>query len=154
MKKISRGFTLLETIIYLGLFGVLMSGALVAVYQLIDGGVHNMKAVAIQEEGLFVNRKISWALSGATAVATPDAKTLVITRPDLGAQSPLTITESVGEMRIARGGAAPLPLTTAEMKVTDTVFSVLPAAAGIPPAVRVSYEIEGVPFVFKTYLHL
>ena len=97
---------------------------------------------------------MSWALSGATAVSAPNAGTLVITRPELGAQSPLMITETVGEMRIARGGAAPQPLTTADMKVTSTTFTVVPAAAGIPASVRVSYEIEGVPFVFKTYLHL
>jgi hypothetical protein len=138
----------------MGLFGVLMSGVLVAVYQLMDGGVYNMQSVAVQEEGLFVNRKISWALAGATAVTAPDAKTLVITRPDLGAQSPLRITEASGEIRIARGSAAPQPLTTAEYTVSDTVVTVIPAQGGIPPQVRVSYQIAGVPFVFKTYLHL
>ena len=149
----SRGFTLLETIIYIALFGVLMSGVLVAVYQLIDGGIRNMQSVAVQEEGLFINRKISWALSGATTVTAPDAKTLIIVRPDLGAQSPLTITEQAGEMRLARSTAAPLPLTTAELMVADTNITVVPAGAGIPASVRVSYTVEGVPFVFKTYLH-
>lgn len=149
----SRGFTLLETIIYIGLFGVLMSGVLVAVYQLIDGGVHNMQRVAIQEEGLFINRKISWALAGATGVTAPDAKTLVITRPDLGAQSPLTITEQSGEMRLERGTAAPLPLSTSELVVSSTSVTIVPTAAGVPTSVRVSYQIEGIPFVFKTYLH-
>ena len=148
----NRGFTLLETIMYIGLFGVLMSGALVAVYQLIDGGVHNMHSVAVEEEGLFVNRKMNWALKGATAVTAPDSKTLVITRPDLGAQSPLTITEQSGEMLLTRGVAAPLPLTTSELKVTSTSVSSVPAGGGIPASVRVYYAIDGVPFVFKTYV--
>jgi hypothetical protein len=130
-----------------------MSGVLVAVYQLIDGGVHNMQSVSIQEEGLFINRKISWALAGATGVTVPTAATLVITRPDLGAQSPITITEQSGEMRLERGTAASLPLTTSELVVASTTFTVVPAQSGIPASVRVFYTIDGVPFVFKTYLH-
>jgi type II secretory pathway pseudopilin PulG len=148
-----RGFTLLETIIYIGLFGILMSGVLVAVYQLIDGGVHNAHSVAIQEEGLFINRKMSWALSGASAVNAPDAKTLEITRPDLGAQSPIRISEDSGMMRLARGSAAPLPLTTSELVVSSTTITIIPSTGGIPASVRVSYQVEGVPFVFKSYLH-
>ena len=149
----TRGFSLLETIMYISLFGVLMSGVLVAVNQLLDAGMHTIHSVAIQEEGLFINRKLSWALAGATNVKASDAKTLVITRPDLGEQSPVTITEAGGEMRLARGSAAPLALTTAELIVASTTISVTDASAGIPAAVRVSYEIEGVPFVFRTYLH-
>lgn len=147
-----RGFTLLETVIYIALFSILMSGVLVTLFQLLDAGTMNRTAVAVQEEGTFVNRKINWALAGATAVNVPNTKTLTITRPDLGAQSPLQITESAGEMRISRGGATPVPLTTSEFEVADTEISVIPPASGVPTAVRVSYTIEGTPFVFITYL--
>ena len=78
---------------------------------------------------------------------------LVITRPDLGAASPLTFTEAAGEMRLTRGGAAPLPLTTAELVVSSTSIMIVPAAFGMPTSVQVMYKIADVPFVFKTYLH-
>ena len=146
------GFSLLETIMYIALFGVLMSGALVAVYQLVASGEANLHKVAIQEEGLFINRKISWALSGATAVVAPDAKTLVITRPDLGAQSPLTFREQSGVLQLARAGSAPLSLTTAQLVVSSTTVTVVPAQAGVPSSVRVMYRIDGVPFTILMYL--
>lgn len=147
-----RGFTLLETIIYLALFSLLMIGVLSTVYELLAGGTHNRASVAIQEEGTFVNRKISWALSGATSVSVPDPKTLTITRPDLGAQSPLQITESAGQMLISRGGGVPVPLTTSELAVENTNISMVPAQGGVPASINMQYEIKGVPFVFKTYL--
>jgi len=149
----NRGVTLLETIIYLGLFGVLMSGALVTVYQLLHAGTHTMERIAVQEEGLFINRKLSWAFAGATAVSAPDTKTLLITRPDLGEQSPLTITEQTGALLLARGGAAPVPLTTSELVVSSTSVTVEPAQSGIPALVRVSYAVDGQLFQFMTYLH-
>ncbi len=147
-----KGFTILETIIYIALFSILMTGILVTVYELLAGGAQNRESVAIQEEGTFVNRKIGWALGGATALSVPDSKTLVITRPDLGGQSPLTFTESGGHMLISRGSAPGTPLTTAEFTVGDVNISLIPATALGPVGVSIQYTIEGVPFVFKSYL--
>lgn len=154
MKNIlpTKGFTMLETVIYIALFSILMTGILVTAYELIEGGVQNREAVAIQEEGTFINRKISWALSGATSVSVPNSKTLTIVRPDLGGQSPLQITENAGQMLISRGSAASVALTTSEFTVADTVIALVPPSAGVPAGVNVHYTIEGVPFVFKTYL--
>lgn len=149
----SHGFTLLETIIYVALFSMLMTGVLVTVYELINSGTHNRMAVAIQEEGTFVDRKLSWALSGATAVSTPDTKTLIITHPSgIGYPLEIKVTESAEQMQLSREGTAPLPLTTSEFKVENTNFSVEPATAGLPTKISVRYEIEEVPFVFNTYL--
>ena len=150
--RLKRGFTILETIMYIALFSLLMTGILVTVYELLAGGAQNRESVAIQEEGTFINRKIGWALSGATAISVPDSKTLVLTRPDLGGQSPLTITESAGQMFISRGSVAPTPLTTAEFTVENGHISLIPASGGGPAGVSVHYTIEGVPFAYKSYL--
>ncbi len=147
-----KGFTILETVIYIALFSILMTGILVTVYELLAGGAQNRESVAIQEEGTFVNRKIGWALGGATALSVPNTKTLVITRPDLGGQSPLTISEGGGQILISRGSVAPTPLTTAEFTVADGHISLIPASGGGPMGVSVHYTIEGVPFEFKSYL--
>ena len=148
-----RGFTLLEVVIYIALFSMLMSGVLVTVYQLLEAGRSNMSAVAVQEEGTFVNRKISWALAGATDIEVPDPKTLIITRPDLGAQSPIEIKEEDGMMKISRGGATAVPLTTSELEVSNTEITMSTGGASLPTSVRMEYEIEGHPFLFITYLH-
>ncbi len=49
-KRRKSGFTLVEVVIYIGLFGILMTGGIVATYQLLQGGAHNETAINIQEE--------------------------------------------------------------------------------------------------------
>ncbi len=148
-----KGFTLLEVVIYIAIFSILMSGVLITVYQLLEAGRSNLSAVAVQEEGTFVNRKISWALAGATDVDVPDPKTLIITRPDLGLSSPIVIKEEDGMMKISRGGAAAVPLTTSELEVHDTNITMSTGGPSLPTSVRIEYEIAKFPFLFITYLH-
>ncbi len=148
----SRGFTLMEVIIYLGLFGILMSGAVIATYQLLSSGTNNQIAVAIQEEGTFLNRKINWALSGATTVSAAASSTLVVTKPDLGSQSPVTISGDGQSLLISRGTGPAVPLSSAAFKVNAVYFSVTPASGSKPASVSGSFNIEDIPFIFQRYL--
>lgn len=155
--KRTRGFTLMEALIYIAIFSILMSGAVVASYNLLEGGGRNKNAIGIQEEGTFLNRKINWALTGASAVsASPDGTTLTITRSDLGSQSPLVIIGNGTMMTITRGASAPIALNSDRFRVTGPVtghtFSILPTSAGRPSSVTVSFQIQSRPFIFRTYL--
>ncbi len=150
----NKGFTLLETIIYLALFSVLMSGALVTVYTLLQSGTQNLGGASIQSEGLFVNRKLTWALSGATAVTVPDSHTLIVTRPDLGAQSPLTITAFDEVFTIQRGTGSRVPFSNTYMVVANIDITLTPAQPNTPASIHIRYTINDVPFVFETYLKL
>src|SRR3989344_6349600 len=58
----SRGFTLLETIIYIALFSIIMGGTLVAVFNILEGGGNINTKNTAQDESTFVMRKIGWAL--------------------------------------------------------------------------------------------
>lgn len=149
----NRGFTLLETLIYIALFGLLMSGAIVGVYNLLEGGARTTDAAAIQEEGTFLSRKISWALSGASAVAIGGGgSTLSITRPDLGVQSPLLIAGASNAVTISRGGSVAVQLTNDRFAVTALTFVHTAASGGRPASVATSFVVQGQPFAFKTYL--
>ena len=150
----NKGFTLLETIIYLALFSVLMSGALVAVYSLLQSSTQNLAAISIQEEGMFINRKLSWALGGATIVTIPDSHTLIITRPDLGIQSPLTITEHGGTFTIARRGGAPTAFSNIFLSVANSDIAQISAHNGLPALIQIRYTINDVSFMFEMYLKI
>ncbi|MDO8548206.1 MAG: prepilin-type N-terminal cleavage/methylation domain-containing protein [bacterium] len=151
-----RGFTLIEVIIYIGLFSILMTGSVVAAYQLVGSGAHNQRSVLTQEEGTFLNRKINWALTGASAVSVSGGNILTITRPDLGAQSPIIISGiisgSEGNITLTRNGSAPAMLNTESLSVNNVSFIVIPAALGRPTEVDVSFSIGTTPFIFKKYL--
>lgn len=61
----TRGFTLMEVLIYLALFSIIIGGAMVAVYHIIDGNASLRAKAILQEEGGFIMAKLDWALSGA-----------------------------------------------------------------------------------------
>lgn len=63
------GFTIIEALIYIGLFAFIMSGAILSAYHIFEGSAQ-VQAMAERETELnFVLRKIDWALNGATTVS-------------------------------------------------------------------------------------
>ena len=146
----ASGFTLLETIIYLALFSVLMSGALLAVYQLLESTAINQTALSVQAEALFVNQKFSWALSGATEVLVVSSTTLRIVRPDIGSDSPIDFVAQNGAWYIARGtiGGRDV-LTSPQYQVSQVELSVI---VGAHQRVRILYWVQGTPFAYETML--
>lgn len=142
----------METMVYIALLGTLMGGAVIAAYQLLEGGGRNETAVRIQEEGTFINRKINWALTGASATVVSAPNVLTITRPDLGAESPLVITGDGMSVTLARNGSAPAILNSDRFSITNMTFSLTPAAGGRPSSITASFQVSGMPFTFRKYL--
>jgi hypothetical protein len=143
--------------IYIALFSILMTGAMIGAYNLLEAGGRNVTAIGIQEEGTFINRKINWALTGASAVnASADGTTLTITRPDLGAQSPLVIVGNGTAISIARGAGVATGLNSERFPVSNPtsgkIFVMRAGSGGKPPAVTISFQIQGKPFIFRTYV--
>ena len=153
LKKSDKGFTLMETMIYIALFGIIMSGAVVGTYNLLEGGNHNVLNSAVEEEGTFLNRKISWALRGATiASVSGSGSVLTITRPDLGAQSPLIISGNGTNMTIARGVGVAILLNSSRFKVSNVIFTYIASLNGRPPSVSGNFMVENKAFTFRDYL--
>lgn len=109
----NRGFTLLEMIVYLGLFGMIMTGAVVSAYTIFESSLHNQTKAMVLEEGSYLVGKLDWALSSAASV-TVTANTLSITQFD-GAV--LTFTVNGGEMTLS---GATLPLSNSNVSVDAT----------------------------------
>lgn len=148
-----KGFTLLEVMIYIALFSLILSAAALAGYQLFDSGERNQSAVSIQEEGTFLNRKINWALTGASVVAVSGGgSTLTITRPDFILQSPFILNGTGNTITMQRTGSSPAVLNSAAFPVTNVIFTVVPASGGRPASVKTSFLIKNVPFTFWKYL--
>jgi len=73
MKVKTAGFTLFEALIYIALFTLVIGGGVLSAYQIFDGQ-YRIQAMARNEAELnFVLRKLDWALSGATSVATQNS---------------------------------------------------------------------------------
>lgn len=148
----SRGFTLIETVVYLGLFSILMGGLIVSAFYLVDAGGKGAERIALQEQGTFVARKLAYAVSGASEASVSSAGTLILVRPDLPtSEDPLTFSVSEGVMYLARGTRDPLPLTSSRYRVENVAMSVT-HTQGEAAKVTVSYTVEGIPFFFEAYL--
>ncbi len=147
MKVINaRGFTLVETMIYIALFGVLIGGAVVSAYQVLSGGAHNQKAVEIQQEGTFINRKINWEIAQADTASVSGGA--LVLEP-----GHVVFAQSGAHMTIARGASGtPFPLSSDAFALANTAFVVTPGTAKKPTSVRVAFDLGQVPFVFARYL--
>ena len=63
-----KGFTIIETLIYLALFTILIGGVMISAYFIVQASSDSQQNTVIQEEANFLSSKIRWALNGATTV--------------------------------------------------------------------------------------
>ncbi len=155
MTTTHRGFTLIETLVYLGLFAIVIGGLLVSAFYLIDSGTKNEKEISIQEEGTFLSRKLNWAVASAcNAVDTGSGLKLTWKSGLPSSENPLTVAldSSDGSLTLQRGAGAALPLSTSEFKVSNLAFSIDKSKSDRPTYVGITFEVEGTPFRLDTYL--
>jgi hypothetical protein len=62
----TAGFTLIEVILYLGLFALLITGAITAAFAIQDGSESNKTRVVLQAEGAFLLAKVHYAIVNGT----------------------------------------------------------------------------------------
>ncbi len=66
-----RGFTLIEILIYLGLFALIMVGILASAFSIFQGSGRTQTKVMVQEEGDFLLGKIGWVMTGGSNITQP-----------------------------------------------------------------------------------
>ena len=69
-----KGFTLLETLLYIALLSIVLTGGITTAFQLLQSTSTDSSYLATYDEGVFVLQKISWALSqtaSSTQILSP-----------------------------------------------------------------------------------
>lgn len=134
-----KGFTLIETVIYIALLGGLLTGALIASADLIESAGTSNAHATLQDEGSFVLRKLEWAFSGAKTINIPasgSSASLRITKYD-GTQVDVCL--SGGKVRMHEGPANTLScndssfndITTSNVTVSSLIFTATTASGGL-----------------------
>jgi hypothetical protein len=115
------GFTLIETLIYLGLYTILIGGMLAAVYSMIESDAHNETVAMLEEEGDYLIGKIDWVLSDTATVQAPFSSggTLTVTRFD-GSSASISVLGA--SLRVRDGGASPQTLNNSDVSLAGVVF--------------------------------
>ena len=162
MIKNHKGFTLIETIIYIALFALLMGMALISAYYLIDSSKNLGTKTNIQEEGDFIIRKLNWALTGVEKITTPETGTtdnLNIIKYDgkkisicLDAQKILIGQNSNGECSIKSTDY--LPLSTDNIEVKNLSFELISVGdtKGVTATVILTKNEIDFPFTITKYV--
>jgi type II secretory pathway pseudopilin PulG len=101
--KKHNGFTLIETIIYIGIFALIMSSAVVSIYSIMSNNARNQTKAMVEEEGSFLIGKIDWALIGTKKINSSNGDILSITKFDSTVPDPIVISIEDGKMKIKKG---------------------------------------------------
>jgi len=153
-KKISmRGFTLIETLIYIALFALIMGGTLAITYQLVESAGRTTGNATVQDEGVFVLRKLDWALGSMASAPTIGgsgcSQTISITRTGSAAPNPIEFRLSSGKVEMRMGGTGSYDaLTTDNVSATCLQFASL---SGGLSGVSATTTISGKEFSTTKY---
>ncbi len=159
-----KGFTLIEALVYIALLTLLMGGAVVTCYGILESSGRNQTQAIVQEEGDFLIAKINWALSNIHHINYPavggTGTSLTTTKWD-NAIGAVTIALSGTEVTLARGGGSAYPLTASNVSVSDLTFTHEWAGGVSPESVIASFTIatktpNGMPITqnFTTTVHV
>ncbi len=123
-----EGFTLIESLVYIGLFAIIMTGVFVGVMGITEGSKRVSAKVMLQQEGSFLLSKIDWALTGLN---NPNP----IDLPILGSQGQLlqvnktnvsipdlVIKFDSGDIKMARNGTDFVRLNNDNVSVTNLQY--------------------------------
>jgi len=150
-KKYKKGFSLIESIIYLALFGLIISSTLFSSYGIIESGNKNSEYAKYQNEALFINQKINWALSDVKNISVSNnRKILTITNNGPVTENPLVFSHTNNHIEIAVGTKPPLILTNENYRITDLLFFY----NSLEKFVSMEYKINDKEFKYKKFLDI
>ena len=133
-----RGFTLIEALVYIGLFSLLIGGAVVGAFGIFEAVERGGTITMLQDESDFLISKTEWALSGAQAVTAPalgsSGNSLSVVKYDTSFGNPLVVSLSGANLTLSRAGGTPALLNNTNVQVMSVVFTHAAAAGnGLAP---------------------
>ena len=143
--KYRSGFTLIETLVYLGLFSILIGGALAAAFGIFESNSRNLTKAIVQAEGQFLAAKIDWALSGIQSVDSPPpppglpGALLQVTK--YGGET-IKVSISGPDAEIQRGVAPAKILNNSNVEITNLLFTHKNPGGGNPESVEASFTVS------------
>src|SRR5690242_9893092 len=130
----NKGFTLIETMIYIALFSVLIGGGMIGAYQIIMSSDSTSAKVIAEQEAVFVIQKINSVLTGAT-IANPSP-----TNPGPN----LTVTNVTNYSFNLVGTHVELNstiITSENIKISSLSFTKIPGGSTKPDAIRTKFNV-------------
>jgi prepilin-type N-terminal cleavage/methylation domain-containing protein len=127
MKK-QKGFTLIEVLVYLGLFAILMTGLVATAFSIFESSDRDQTRVLMQGEGDFLIAKINWALTGTKNINEPfrgaSGSRLSLEKwINPGIATTVVIELPAKDMVIKRGGNPEVLLNNSNVEIENLLFT-------------------------------
>jgi type II secretory pathway pseudopilin PulG len=158
------GFTLLETMIYIGLFAVLISGVIIASMPIITGAQRMNDRIMIENEVALVTKTIPSLVPQARVVTAPSAGssggTLTLTTYSDGGPEITYTFYAEGGAIMARVGptgvpVSSVPLTASRVRFESFLVRHIPGTVTTPAAIEFTFEANGLAYgPYRSYLSL
>lgn len=154
----SAGFTLIETIIYIGLFALIFSGIFASIYPIFAGAERLTRNIASEGETAFILAKIDYALSSTMidskgTLATPGGNQLVLSYNGIekfrfagSTSSSFCVTPLICKVLTLKtnGGSNPeVPLNAQRVQIENLVVIHVAPTGGGPRYVDISFTANG-----------
>lgn len=142
-----RGFTLIETVLYVALLAIFMTGALIGSYNLVTSASRTSSSALAQEEGAFVEKKLEWAMAGMTSTPTVGGSgcsgTLTISKTGAPAPIKFKLDTTANAVAVCEDSACTyLPITSSNVAATCFSVSSIPANGTGPSGVSVTFNLK------------
>ena len=138
-KSRQRGFTLIETLIYIILFIIIIGGGMIGAYGVIKASDKTSSQAILEQESLFILRKIDWALA-----SLPNTVTVTVTLP---ASDHLRITNGSTTYDFTISGGIVFldgtQISSANVMISALIFVKTNAAGGRPASIQLSFTATG-----------
>ncbi len=96
VNKLQKGFSLIEAIVYLGLFSILMSSGIMAAVSITDTLTRDQTLLEINDEHTAIQSKLDWLFANTATVTEPplgtDGQTLSAQPADVSIADTLNLT--------------------------------------------------------------
>jgi len=140
-ERSQTGFTLVESLIYIGLFAIVIGGGLLAAYQVVDSTRSLGTKTTVVAEANFLFRKFDWALNGSS-----------VTSPSPGSEDAILEVSQGGipyVFELNGDGVVTIndtELTNDSVLVSDLLFKHIYGAGDRPDSLEFSFKINGEQF--------
>ena len=151
----NKGFTLIETIIYIALLTLFIGSGVTTAFYLTDSAEKGKADINASADAEFLLQKISWVLNDVQSITTPTsgatAATLSVNKTGSGT-NPFVVDLASGRARLARGSATPVELTGDRVTIANLSFIHIAAVVPKPAGIQVSFMVNNKSFSMTKYL--
>ncbi len=145
-KLTSRGFTLLELLLYVSLATLLLLATALFLSLLLESRVKNQTIAEVEQQGVRVMQTITQTLRNASVLNTPTRgiSTSSLSLDTITSANNPTVFSVVGStIFLTKGSANAVPLTNSRVGISGLIFSNL-SRLGTPSVMHVQFTLSAI----------